>query len=709
MKNNQGTAIILSLVIVSVLFILTSFLVRKVLTNTAMVAKTGEEQESYALAKQGVLYALDKLNTWEGTDPDYDPTDWTPNEVEQGNWSDYSNYSLMVYKDHIPTSGGYTEEEGYTTIESRDLPKKLVTLQAIAENTSPLLNYLRFINSDTDFGNNTFGQTGSESLIQGDAPFCIVGNVTWESGSTNNLILSGSDSKAIIYGKISDGGESSLQINGDPPQSGYHYFFDLDDASYDDPAAFDTGYGRYFSSAHLPSCYDYSGGTPTFYDGSTQATFWPEIKEERFWDSENGTTRLADLAISSDDCGKREINNDFPPYYWWDNWYPSDDTYDYSYSNINGSTVANVYWRQDGSTASYNYTPPGVHLIFSDTQDLDPSTIGTTERLLQVNDDNATELPAEYETSASVSHSPFTSEDVIFCEKDVRVNGVLPRDLTIVSGGNIYIDGNIYTNGHSLGLLAKENVLLNTTHRWVAGYEGGNWDNAANLVGVTDGQAGQAEVDIGENKEQVLNFGGSTSAQIVTTDRIILQGCDYWVGANNTLDFTAQVDLEGENWEELTITFGPSFPISAPENEPLSGSNLTIILETPSTFRNFSRIRLTATGGGTGTEPAGWIEVDAIEVPITNMDRLAIFAENGSWYVIAGNGASENNDQQEPFTLNVALSEQNFEDMSKWDGTDPLLREATWNDITYTYDSGLKSNSPPSLPPSVNLVSLTRK
>ncbi|MCK4617938.1 hypothetical protein KAT45_03435, partial [Candidatus Aerophobetes bacterium] len=56
LKENHGTAIILSLVIVSVLFILTSFLVRKVVTNTTMVEKTGEEQEGYALAKQGILY-----------------------------------------------------------------------------------------------------------------------------------------------------------------------------------------------------------------------------------------------------------------------------------------------------------------------------------------------------------------------------------------------------------------------------------------------------------------------------------------------------------------------------------------------------------------------------------------------------------------------------------------------------------------------------
>ena len=75
-KENDGTAIILMLVIVSVLFIFTSFLVRKVIINTTMVEKSGQEGESYAIAKQGILYALNELNTWEGTDPDYDSTAW---------------------------------------------------------------------------------------------------------------------------------------------------------------------------------------------------------------------------------------------------------------------------------------------------------------------------------------------------------------------------------------------------------------------------------------------------------------------------------------------------------------------------------------------------------------------------------------------------------------------------------------------------------
>lgn len=68
---------------------------------------------------------------------------------------------------------------------------------------------------------------------------------------------------------------------------------------------------------------------------------------------------------------------------------------------------------------------------------------------------------------------------VIYCEGDVRIRGVIPAgldpnnsnrplgvQLTVVSGGNIYIEGSL-TRAHStrstLALLAKENVVLNTT------------------------------------------------------------------------------------------------------------------------------------------------------------------------------------------------------------------------------------------------------
>ncbi|GAJ02528.1 unnamed protein product, partial [marine sediment metagenome] len=151
---------------------------RKVVTNTTMVEKAGEEQKSYALAKQGILHALDKLNTWDGIEPDYDPTDWLNGQNwDEDNWNPFdlngdgqNDVGIRVDKDDIPhpenndpvfpqdPEDNDNGDLNYITIESRDLPKKLVTLQAIAKNNSPLLDYVRFINSDVTFSSpQTFG------------------------------------------------------------------------------------------------------------------------------------------------------------------------------------------------------------------------------------------------------------------------------------------------------------------------------------------------------------------------------------------------------------------------------------------------------------------------------------------------------------------------------------------------------------------------
>ena len=61
-KKEQGIALVLSLMVISVLFIFTSFLVRRVITNTVMVGKTKDEYTSYTLAKEGILYAINRLN-----------------------------------------------------------------------------------------------------------------------------------------------------------------------------------------------------------------------------------------------------------------------------------------------------------------------------------------------------------------------------------------------------------------------------------------------------------------------------------------------------------------------------------------------------------------------------------------------------------------------------------------------------------------------
>ncbi|GAI36618.1 unnamed protein product, partial [marine sediment metagenome] len=260
------------------------------LTNTTMVEKAGEEQKSYALAKQGILYALDQLNTWDGTDPKYDPTDWTPNEVEQGNWSDYSNYSLMVYKDHIPTSGGYTEEEGYTTIESRDLPKKLVTLQAIAKNDSPLLDYVKFINSDVTFSSpQTFG-----GLLNG-SPFHVNGNLTL-TGVNNIYLDTTRNDKFEIAQKILATASSDtvniLEQTGtylasnlnavakDGGNNGFSVVYDTENSKWvKEPENFNTASGHYFDGEHLPSSYDRSDPDNPQYVSGESIISWPQINE----------------------------------------------------------------------------------------------------------------------------------------------------------------------------------------------------------------------------------------------------------------------------------------------------------------------------------------------------------------------------------------------------------------------------------------------
>jgi len=725
MKKNHGTAIILSLVIVSVLFILTSFLVRKVLTNTAMVEKTGEEQESYALAKQGILYALDKLNTWEGIDPEYDPTAWLNGENwDEDDWNPYdlngdgeNNVQIRVDKDDIPhpedddpafdSEDDDNEDQGYITIESQDLPKKLVTLQAITKNTSPLLVYVRFINSDavTVFEDNTFGPTGSGSLIQGNAPFCIIGNVSWESGSTNNLILSDSESKAIIYGKISNGGVNSLQINSADPDTDYYYFFDPNDSSYEDPAFFDTGDGHYFSTAHLPSCYDYSSGTPSFYYGDTQAALWPEIKENRY----------KNLAVGVN-CylhNLDEINRESE----WSN--PNNDN-DLDYDND-----ANNEWFNDGNgstnpsvtTTSYHYYPYAARLILNNI-DTDASGSEDLNEYLSDGTVNAIDYPD-------------ITNNVIYAEGDVSVCGIIPtgKKLTIVSGGNIFVDSNLLkeANSASLALLAKQDIVLNPILRY--GMASGNtplngsWYNPDYSLGNPDAvnytsPADSSGVTLGAGEEKIYTL-DIDLGRAITGGRIVLWNYQDAEDFVDNLETELQVWVtrqdprpdESNNWDEEVLEF--------------SDVNTTSSCNIDFTPRAFRWIRLNLRARNTDDDVDNFDlskeRLDAVEIPLYGIDA-ALFAEEGSLKVVTGGGVNQNdtilpnNDAYKPLDAGGLKKPSDSGPSTpglffwgtlaeeEWTGSVP-----GWNSITYVYDSNLPSNSPPSFPPSVNLVFLKRK
>ncbi|MEA1964412.1 MAG: hypothetical protein U9O41_04695, partial [Candidatus Aerophobetes bacterium] len=271
-ENSQGAALIMAIVVVSVLFIFTSFLVRRVITNTVMVEKARDEQTSYASAKKGILYAVDRLNNSPGTSPNYDSTDWLDAQNwDKREWNTFdlnkngeNDVCIRIDKNDIPhpdnndpafdSANDDDGDSNYITIEAKDLPKKLVTLQGISNYTSPLVKYVRFINSDTTFGNNTFGGSG---MIGGEAPFCILGDLTWKGSTTNDVTLT-SPNVAKVSGSIVDGGSATVTINGSSPDSGYSYFTPINPGDPD----FDTAGGVYFDGEHLPSCYDYSSGSP---------------------------------------------------------------------------------------------------------------------------------------------------------------------------------------------------------------------------------------------------------------------------------------------------------------------------------------------------------------------------------------------------------------------------------------------------------------
>jgi len=701
-KENNGTAMILMLVVVSVLFIFTSFLVRKVIINTTMVEKSGQEQKSYAIAKQGILYALDNLSTWQGTDPDYDSTAWLNGENwDAGNWNSYdlngdgeNEVQIRIDKDDIPhpedsdpafdSTDDDNGDQSYITIESRDSARKLVTLQAIAKNNSPLLSYVRFVNSDTLLGDDFFDVAGSSStsLIQGDAPFCILGDVSWASGSSNNLTLA-TDSKAIIHGNISNDGVDGLKINDNTARQGYSYFFDPDDSSYDDADLFDTAEGRYFSSAHLPSCYDYSesGQSPAYYYGGPQNISWPEIKETRYLNLASGINCYID---NPDEINKKSE---------WDD--PLSD------NTSNDNDTEDEWFQDTGTSTSWHYYPHAVRLIFNATNITQELSVGTIN---------------------TIDYSDITNS-IIYAEGDLSVSGIIPdgQQLTFVSGGNIFIDSNLLkeTNTASLALLAKQNIVLNPTIRYAAAWASpdDSWQNNPSAVlgdqDTISTYPGTETISIpaGDTRTYTLDL---DLGRLVTGGRIVLR--KYEKGGSPQVTTELDVRLSRQdlppyypaNWDFAIISLDP----------PDGNYHIDF---TPRTFR-WIRLELHVTN--TNPNPRDFDlsseGFDAIEVPIYGIDA-ALFTEDGTLQVVTGGGVAQdenilpNNNAYQPDTYGLkepsdsgSYSQRLFFwgtlAETEWTGNIP-----GWEYIAYAYDDNLSSSPPPSLPPSVSLVSLKRK
>jgi len=689
LKNNQGTAIILSLIIVTVLFILTSFLIRKVVTNTMMVRKATEEQKNYALAKQGILYALDQLNNNAGYSPNYDPTDW-PGDT---NWHDYNldgdiatgdssgnDITLKVEKG-IPT--------GHITIESQDLPKKLVTLQAIARNHSPLLEYVRFINSDVTFSSNTtFGD------VNNGAPVHINGNLMLD-GDANEIYLKDNQRFEVAGEIISyDSGPAQTDKIKIQPANGASFpnkTLDDDGSGIDgygftgtivneveysqlDPMEFNTVQGHYFDGVHLPSSYDYSEDpdNPQYVSGK-RIILWPQIDETRYENLVGGVgTAYYVVGFPSDDESGT--------------WY--DITASGWIDDRTGSAPSS------GSIDSATYTSQSAILVILDGN----GKMSETPEQVGI-DDGEGGGTANNSVIESGEWRSYPSNGVIYSPDNLRVLGIIGNDLTpptdyeltLVSGGTIYIESNLSkgTGGSSLALIAEDWITLNPTHRFInqdVEVYTGTWNNRPNIRGKSDydGIPANSQMDIEVLPESTDNIAVLDLGQNVTTDRIRLKKINFPLEAVGLLT----LKVYGSNNATANI-------VPPGDQEFGSGYSAEII----NGDVNFERIG----GSYTFRYVKLWLKnthdsdsysvyFDAVEIPLTSINAVC-FAEDNSWAVISGNISGYS------FTVNGGIAENQFEESSNW--------FTNWPSITYTHDSSIAS--PPALPPSVNLVSLKRK
>lgn len=280
-KKEEGMAILLSLVIVSVLFIVTSFLIRQVVMNAMMVGRFQQERVARAIARQGVLYAVYNLST----------------SHQYENWG--SGGRVSVDLDGDGTDDVELEvtldspSSGYITIESwnlstRNLPPGLMTLQGVGTYSRGfLLSYGRFINETAYFSGFTFGDATSGFPFRLNNDLILEGtNTFWVDDTRGDRIEVGGDivarnSTTLVNLRNTSGTlDETLDANEDNADGRKCGFTRIGRGTWLNSSLFSTVGGRYFDGFHLPSSWDLTGSSPQYVRGSGKKTLTlPQINE----------------------------------------------------------------------------------------------------------------------------------------------------------------------------------------------------------------------------------------------------------------------------------------------------------------------------------------------------------------------------------------------------------------------------------------------
>jgi len=321
---------------------------------------------------------------------------------------------------------------------------------------------------------------------------------------------------------------------------------------------------------------------------------------------------------------------------------------------------------------------------------------------------------------------PYPSNGLIYSPGNLRILGVIgddvtPQDynLTIVSGGTIYIEGNLIkgTAGSSLALLAKDWVALNPTHKFTGGYFTGTleyeisgeegdarWLHDDELLGEEDERQAKYQVrESGLETLMILDFEQMMTFNVITLLKLFLnQDWELSVWGSNNSEFNMP---PAEEYGD--IQFGSTIMPA----EDIQNEDTDFVSDTELTFR-YVKIYLKDCSEGPGE---GWespFQVDAIRLSLTGggdgtyggepLVNNLFYAQEQSWAVISGDETAV---PPYPIVIGGCIAEQKQEQSSNWSNWSTINPDTGKPYITYIYDSNISSNH---LPTSVNLISLRR-
>ncbi|MHB0912431.1 MAG: hypothetical protein ACYC2Y_03155 [Armatimonadota bacterium] len=535
----RGQSLLLALIIMFLLVFIGGVFVALISRNLSAAKRSGQSMTADYLAEAGIAYANDQLTYGEdgadwrpapqypevvralsnGTNPEALDAAYKPITNDPDRFWLMQGYSRFTYGKgrfllrvtynpsqtdplgkHIKIESigrvGLVEPNDPTTLDTRQPLRQ--RKEKVAYKAVPLASYARYVtNKDRQSGDMSLGTPGfitqfGKNTAEG-APIRVNGDLLWHgtdfvwlNTARGDQVEVAGDIKHAAKQPADNGIDTRVYVNG----AWTYQSSDVDGAG---DILFDTAPGEPALEVGF-----YRDGRPgADRPGRPRQVDWVEAP---LLDAPDyGVSRYRDLTRNSGEWQQdANLNWYNTGYYGWGNGLYIDNRQDVQDETMLYTLRGN--WTEPGGrywTGPY-YTPPGVSILLTpydlDNKDLDDN-IYTGPDMVIVHDAQSGQTEFNWfgpdgKLMAGDGERvimPYPENGVIFAEGNIRVKGTLPpgidedgnaRQITIVSGGTIYIEGSILkcpfkANGASFqpgeaptsaaALLATDYVCVNTT------------------------------------------------------------------------------------------------------------------------------------------------------------------------------------------------------------------------------------------------------